>query len=119
LSTFQERLREERTRLGFSMLGLATLTGMSKQSQWSYEKGKSQPTVAYLSRLAVLGVDVTYLLTATRSVSAGIQELTGEELLLREKLAPTEKERLLLVRLRGASKQFRQAVWRMFAIESE
>lgn len=114
MSTFGDRLREERERLKHSRDGFASLTSISKQSLWTYEQGVVQPKSAYLARLDIVGVDLLYLLTGRRKAS---QELTGEELLEREKLAPTEAERLLLVRLRAASDQLRGAVFKMFGIE--
>lgn len=63
MSTFGERVREERSRLGLSQPAFAALGGAKKHSQINYEADKTAPSVDYLASLATAGVDVLYLLT--------------------------------------------------------
>ena len=60
------RLREERERLGLSQSKLGEELGVSLGSQGNYEGGKRDPDADYLSRAAVIGVDVLYVLTGRR-----------------------------------------------------
>lgn len=61
-----ERLKEERARLGFNQTELAALAGVAKTSQFNYEKGERSPDAAYLAAVAVVGVDVLYVVTGER-----------------------------------------------------
>ncbi len=60
-----KRLRDERSRLGFTILTLADAGGVSRGSQILYEKG-NPPTADYLSCVADHGVDILYVLTGRR-----------------------------------------------------
>jgi transcriptional regulator with XRE-family HTH domain len=64
------RLREERTRLGLSQIGLAEALGITKWTVINYEKtgGRGTPIPAdLLSVCARLGMDVQYILTGLYS----------------------------------------------------
>ena len=67
MSTFAERLRDERKRLGLNQTELAALAGVQKQAQVHYEAGDRSPNAAYLQALAAAGADVLYILTGQRS----------------------------------------------------
>ncbi len=62
-----ERLTEERERLGYTQVQLAKLTGVSKTTQNYYDTGKRSPTADYLEAIAALGADVLYIVTGTRT----------------------------------------------------
>ena len=62
-----ERLKTERERLTLSQTAMAELAGTTKQTQYSYEVGKSPPKASYLSTVASLGVDVGYVITGLRA----------------------------------------------------
>ena len=66
MSTFFERLREERKRLGHAQAAMAELGGVKKQSQINYESGKRKPDMDYLAAVAKHGVDTTYVITGLR-----------------------------------------------------
>jgi transcriptional regulator with XRE-family HTH domain len=66
MTTFFERLREERLRLGLNQTEFGTLGGVQKDAQLKYEAGKRKPDADYLSAIAAAGADVTYILTGTR-----------------------------------------------------
>ena len=66
LRRFGERLRETRLLTAFNQQEFAALGGVKKNSQVSYEAGKTAPTVEYLYRLAGHDIDIGYLLTGRR-----------------------------------------------------
>lgn len=73
MSTFSERLREERAKTGMSQTEFAAVAGVGKQSQINYEGEKRQPDAAYLAAIAEIGADVLYILTGRRELSASEQ----------------------------------------------
>ena len=65
-----ERLREERKRLGLTQERFGAEGGVGKLAQLNYEKGERSPDAAYLSAIALAGVDVSYVLTGERFAAA-------------------------------------------------
>lgn len=67
-----ERLKEEREAMGKTQSDFAEIAaaagvpGATRQSQAKYEKGLASPSAAYLSAIAMQGVDVRYVLTGER-----------------------------------------------------
>lgn len=59
------RLRQERERLGLSQKSFGEIGGVEANAQGKYENGDRAPKADYLSRVAVRGVDVLYVLTGT------------------------------------------------------
>lgn len=74
-----ERLREERKRLGLTQERFGAEGGVGKLAQLNYEKGERSPDAAYLSAIALAGVDVSYVLTGER---AGVALAPDEAALL-------------------------------------
>lgn len=68
MSTFGDRLREERERLGFNQSDFGALGGVKKQAQLNYEKGERSPDSMYLASIGKIGADILYLLTGERAV---------------------------------------------------
>ena len=64
------RLRSERDRLGLTQTEFAALAEQSKKSQSRYEAGERSPDGTYLAAIAAAGVDITFVLTGVRTVSA-------------------------------------------------
>ncbi|WP_039917606.1 helix-turn-helix domain-containing protein [Cellvibrio mixtus] len=62
-----DRLRKERERLGLNQPEFGAIAGVSKTTQFNYEKGDRSPDAEYLAAIAGAGVDVLYVLTGTRS----------------------------------------------------
>lgn len=91
-----ERLKEERKRLGLSQTEFARLGGVGKTTQINYESGERSPDADYLAAIAIVGVDVQYILTETRSSMA---------------LAP--EERFLIKQFRASPKALQQAALRV------
>lgn len=71
MTTFFERLKEERLRLGLSQPAFGELVGVGKPAQIRYEKGERSPDSDYLQAAAAAGCDVLYLLTGRREPKAG------------------------------------------------
>jgi transcriptional regulator with XRE-family HTH domain len=65
-----DRLREERERLGLNQTDLAAKVGVSKNSQYNYEKGERSPDAEYLAALQGVGADTTYILLGQRAAVA-------------------------------------------------
>lgn len=66
ISTFGDRLAQERSRLGLSQDGLASAAGMSKRAIGNYERNERSPDAEQLMALKAQGVDILYLLTGER-----------------------------------------------------
>ncbi|PTT40214.1 transcriptional regulator [Acidovorax sp. HMWF018] len=109
-----ERLREEREAMGKTQsdfAGIAAAAGVpgaTRQSQAKYEKGLASPSAAYLSAVALQGVDVRYVLTGEREVPQELVLNAEEKTLLSYfRSASTEIRRAALGALTaGASTQF-------------
>ncbi|MNV06240.1 hypothetical protein D3C71_966090 [compost metagenome] len=69
MNATNERLLEERLRLGYGQGELAALAGVGRGAQANYEKGLRQPDMAYLVAIAQAGVDVQYIVTGARALS--------------------------------------------------
>ncbi|MCK9506426.1 MAG: helix-turn-helix domain-containing protein [Porticoccaceae bacterium] len=67
MSSFGERLREERERLGLNQDEFGEIGGVNRNSQANYEKNKRNPDSAYMAAVAQKGVDVLYVLTGQRT----------------------------------------------------
>ena len=65
--TIENRLKEERERLGFTQPDFAELAGTTKKTVIDYEKGKSSPKASYLEAIAAVGADVNYIVNGVRS----------------------------------------------------
>ena len=70
---FSERLKELRKNMNFSQLQLADLLGTTNSSVCDWERGRSQPDLQTLAKLACLfEVSVDYLL--------GLEDETGTKI---------------------------------------
>lgn len=70
MKTPNERLTEERLRLGYGQGEFAALAGVGRGAQANYEKGVRQPDMAYLEAVASAGADVLYIVTGARSMTS-------------------------------------------------
>lgn len=68
--TIENRLKEERLRLGFNQPNFAGLAGRTKKTMIDYEKGISSPDAKFLAAIAAVGADVQYILTGIRTTPA-------------------------------------------------
>jgi transcriptional regulator with XRE-family HTH domain len=103
------RLKEERERLGLSQAELATLAQTTKQSQWCYENGRASPNTKYLERIDAAGADVLYIITGRRI----------GDVVEKEKLELTDKERRVLMRFRATSTVLKNVILRVLDIEDD
>ncbi|MCP1573642.1 transcriptional regulator with XRE-family HTH domain [Herbaspirillum rubrisubalbicans] len=62
MSTFGQRLKEERKRLGLTQPEFAAVGGVEKGAQINYEQDKRFPSAEYLIAVSSLGVDAQYVL---------------------------------------------------------
>lgn len=62
-----ERLKEERKRLKLTQPDLADSVDASKRTVIDWEKDKTSPTAIQLMAMSKVGVDVSYLITGTRT----------------------------------------------------
>lgn len=67
MSSFGQRLREERERLGIKVTEFGVEAGVKKNAQINYEADRRSPDSNYLSAAAKQGVDVYYVLTGQRT----------------------------------------------------
>lgn len=65
--TIGDRLKEERERLRLTQPSMADAAETTKKTQIDYEKNKTTPKGKYLAKVAVLGVDVGYVITGIRA----------------------------------------------------
>ncbi len=98
---FGDRLKEERNALKLNQQAFADRVGVSKTTQFNYEKGLRQPDATYLAALSEMGVDVMYVLTGSRSLNS---------------LAPDESA--LLDNYRHLCDEQREAVYRVSEVMS-
>lgn len=73
-----KRLQEERKRLGFNQDEFASQLQLSKRTVAAYEAGSSDIGASVLGQTGVLGVDVLYVVTGTRTPAAA-DSLSDEE----------------------------------------
>ena len=73
-----DRLKEERERLGSNQTDFAAQAGVSKNTQYNYEKGDRSPDADYLAAVAAAGVDILYVVTGQRA-PVPAESLTAEE----------------------------------------
>ncbi|MGG7596772.1 helix-turn-helix domain-containing protein [Pseudomonas sp. WC1] len=92
------RLREERERLGLSQEEFGIRVGVSRGTQKKYElgTGSSSMDLKYLAALEAFGVDTTYIVTASRTLAAGLP--SEESVLLEQYRAIPEQDQRALRR---------------------
>lgn len=101
MTSINERLRAERTRIGLSLNALAARAAVSKGTQIKYESGETAPNAVYLAVMHELGADVQYLVTGERS--QGVYSLAASESLLLDAVAVmSEQSQAALLLIAGA-----------------
>ena len=74
LSSFHERLRAERERLGFSRDALAEVLGVRDVTLWRWEGGQNYPSVDHLFGLIDAGFNLGFLMTGETQILAPIDD---------------------------------------------
>jgi transcriptional regulator with XRE-family HTH domain len=87
---FEQRLREERARLGLGQGELAERAGVSREMWNRYERGGAKPNADVLVRLHECGMDVAFVIGGVRLV--GDATLSAQERLLVEHFRCTDDE---------------------------
>lgn len=67
---FGKRLKEERTRLGYTQTALVEICEISYNAYSNYELGKRKPDAELLMKLGSLGFDIVYLLMGLKNAYA-------------------------------------------------
>jgi len=70
LQLFSERLKEAREQIPLTQDEIALKTGIPKRSYCAYEAGDIAPSAKLLAALAVMGMDIGYLLTGQQGAAA-------------------------------------------------
>lgn len=70
LQLFFERLKAERQNRGLNQDDMAKKVGVSKRSYCAYESGETAPSAKLLAALALMGIDIAYILTGQHTGSA-------------------------------------------------
>lgn len=95
MTTFGDRLRDERKQTGMNQSQVALIGGVVKATQINYERNERLPDASYLLKLHEAGFDIYYILTGKRT-----PETTPEQL----QPFPQRLERLVKAeQLKGAS----------------
>lgn len=94
MSTFGERLKEERNKKGLSQAAFGEAMGVGKHSQINYESDKRRPDADYLLAAAEQGVDIGYLLRGEADAAKSEDKLIDAELMdhIIERLEAMAKE---------------------------
>lgn len=100
MSNISIRLAEERKRLGYSQAKLAEFVGVARETQISYESGKTMPNTEYFDKISAINADVTFIFTGKRT---------------RPLLLPEDELVLLDNYRRISAKEDRDAIQRMSA----
>ena len=80
---FGQRLREERNRLNLTQDAMAVAGGVTRATQFLYEKGERSPNVDYLAQINAEGVDYRYLITGERPAPLGGKICLSPEILIK------------------------------------
>ncbi|MFK3706736.1 helix-turn-helix domain-containing protein [Klebsiella sp. NPDC088457] len=83
LSTLNERLREERNRIGLNQTEFGALAGVGKTTQINYENGNRTPSADYLAAIFEHSVDIQYVVTGVRSQVVHEREPLDDALFLK------------------------------------
>lgn len=94
-----QRLKEERKRFGYNQTDFAVMAGVQISAQTNYENDRRLPDASYLAAIAAMGVDVLYILTEQRSVTA----LAPDEAALLDNYRNTPKEQQKIIKETSAA----------------
>jgi transcriptional regulator with XRE-family HTH domain len=75
MKKINERLLEERLRLGLNKKRMAEAGGVVNSSYTNYEEGRRSPDGDFLAKIAEAGADVQYILTGRRTMDEAEAEV--------------------------------------------
>ncbi len=87
------RLRDERLRLGYKQEDFAQVGGVNRNTQGSYERGDRSPDTLYLAAVAMIGVDVAYVVTGKKALATATGLADAELELVEQYRAMSEKSK--------------------------
>ena len=102
MKKINERLLEERKRLGLNKGQMAAAGGVANSSYTNYEEGKRSPDGDFLASIAAAGADVQYILTGIRAIA-----------LAQIDMALPPRQKALLDNLEHCSEEDQRAIERM------
>lgn len=111
-----ERLRGERTRLGYNIRDFAERAGVSKSTQSNYENDVSLPDSSYLNRISFLGAEIFWIMRGSeenddvRDKRTAMYSPEVRELIENYELCPDEAKTALRVLAKSAADQKRKSV---------
>lgn len=91
-----ERIKEERSRLNYGETGVADACRVSRRALSDWENGRTTPNSEALALMSVMGFDVLYIVTGTRSTGTESTLAPDEHNLLEVWRHTDDKGRALL-----------------------
>lgn len=80
MSKINERLKEERVRLGLSQTAFAQKAGIHRNTQIKYESGERYPDSEYLDSIGNIGIDVFYVFSGIKTKDRDMHDIASCEL---------------------------------------
>lgn len=116
MNDFNERIKCERERLGFTQEDFAALAGKKRTAQQGYERsGGTKPDLSYLEAIHKVGADILYITTGQKGGSvSSVNEDAQQYESRRSQLSPIAE---LVDMFEKSSEEMQQAVLRMLGKE--
>lgn len=102
------RLRLERKRLGLTQASFAEIGGVATNAQAHYESGHRKPRTDYLFRLAVEGVNISFVVTGSDPQPSVAKRLAASEAISRKGSFP---QRVIPHREAKIIEHLHQSLW--------
>ncbi|OZY42486.1 transcriptional regulator [Pseudomonas fragi] len=75
MSTYGDRLKNERLRLKLTQAQLADAGGVGRHAQSCYERDITLPRADYLAAITLQGIDTVYIITGRRTLPVSLSAL--------------------------------------------
>ena len=80
MSTYGDRLKNERLRLKLTQAQLADAGGVGRHAQSCYERDITLPRADYLAAITLAGIDTVYIITGRRTLPVSLSALLNGDL---------------------------------------
>lgn len=80
MSTYGDRLKNERLRLKLTQAQLADAGGVGRHAQSCYERDITLPRADYLAAITLQGIDTVYIITGRRTLPVSLSALLSGDL---------------------------------------
>ena len=80
MSTYGDRLKNERLRLKLTQAQLADAGGVGRHAQSCYERDITLPRADYLAAITLQGIDTVYIITGSRTLPVSLSALLNGDL---------------------------------------